>query len=68
MHPYLLETFAHDRAAAMHRSASVRVSRLPQRPQRPQRPRQRIGWMLITVGLRLIGDGTTRRHPATIGG
>ena len=62
MHPYLLETFAHDRAAAMHHSASVRSSR------QPQRPRQRIGWMLVTVGLRLIGDGTARRHPAPISG
>ena len=59
MHPYLLETFAHDRAAAMARSAGARTSR---------QPRQRIGWMLVTVGLRLIGDGTTRRHPAPIGG
>jgi hypothetical protein len=24
--------------------------------------------MLVTVGLRLIGDGTVRRHPAPIGG
>jgi hypothetical protein len=62
MHPYLLETFAHDRAAAVHRSAGARASR------KPQRPRQRIGWMLVTVGLRLIGDGPARRHPAPIGG
>ena len=62
MHPYLLETFAHDRAAAIARSAGVRSKR------QPQRPRQRIGWMLVTVGLRLIGDGTARRHPAPIGG
>ncbi len=61
MHPYLLETFAHDRAAAITRSAGARSNR-------PQRPRQRIGWMLVTVGLRLIGDGTPRRHPAPIGG
>jgi hypothetical protein len=60
MHPYLLETFAHDRAATMRRSASGR--------RQPRRPRQRIGWMLVTVGLRLIGDGTSRRHPAPIGG
>ena len=59
MHPYLLETFAHDRAAAMHLSAGAR---------RRRHPRQRIGWMLVTVGLRLIGDGTVRRHPAPIGG
>jgi hypothetical protein len=59
MHPYLLETFAHDRAAAITRSAGARSSR---------HPRQRIGWMLVTVGLRLIGDGTARRHPAPIGG
>ncbi len=62
MHPYLLETFAHDRAAAMHQSASARQSR------RAQRPRQRLGWMLVTVGLRLIGDRSARRHPAPIGG
>jgi hypothetical protein len=62
MHPYLLETFAHDRATAMARSAGARSSR------EPQRPRQRIGWMLVTVGLRLIGDGTARRRPAPIGG
>jgi uncharacterized membrane protein YidH (DUF202 family) len=62
MHPYLLETFAQDRVAAMHHSASARSSR------QPQRPRQRIGWMLVAVGLRLIGDGTARRHPAPIGG
>ncbi|HWF40603.1 MAG TPA: hypothetical protein VN683_00840 [Acidothermaceae bacterium] len=62
MHPYLLETFAHDRAAAMHASASARSS------QQAQRPRQRIGWMLVSVGLRLIGDSTARRHPAPIGG
>lgn len=62
MHPYLLETFAHDRAAAMHASASARSSR------QAQRPRQRIGWMLVSVGLRLIGDSTARRHPAPIGG
>jgi hypothetical protein len=61
MHPYLLETFAHDRAAAMAHSAGARS-------KRQQPPRQRIGWMLVTVGLRLIGDGTTRRHPAPIGG
>lgn len=60
MHPYLLETFAHDRAAAMHHSAGTHSSR--------RRPRQRIGWMLVTVGLRLIGDGTARRRPAPIGG
>ena len=64
MHPYLLETFAHDRAAAI----------APQR-QRPLEAgagpavvAQRIGWMLVTVGLRLIGDGPARRHPAPIGG
>jgi hypothetical protein len=62
MHPYLLETFAHDRVAAIAHSASTRSSR------QPQRPRQRIGWMLVTVGLRLIGDGTAHRHPAPIGG
>ncbi len=62
MHPYLLETFAHDRAAAIIRSAGARSS------SQAQRPRQRIGWMLVTVGLRLIGDGTARRHPAPIGG
>jgi hypothetical protein len=65
MHPYLLETFAHDRAAEMARSGSARSSR---QPHRPQRPRQRLGWMLVTVGLRLIGDGTARRRPAPIGG
>jgi len=59
MHPYLLETFAHDRATAITRSAGARSSR---------HPRQRIGWMLVTVGLRLIGDGIARRHPAPIGG
>jgi hypothetical protein len=59
MHPYLLETFANDRTAAITRSAGARRSR---------RPRQRIGWMLVAVGLRLIGDGTTRRHPAPVGG
>jgi hypothetical protein len=61
MHPYLLETFAHDRAAAIAHSAGIRSTRHP-------RPRQRIGWMLVTVGLRLIGDGTARRHPVPIGG
>ncbi len=65
MHPYLLETFAHDRAAAIARSASVRSKR---QPRRLRGPRQRIGWMLVTVGLRLIGDGTTRRRPAPVGG
>ena len=64
MHPYLLETFAHDRAAAMARSAGVRSSR----PAVYAQPRQRIGWMLVTVGLRMIGDGTTRRHAAPVGG
>jgi hypothetical protein len=59
MHPYLLDTFAKDRAAAIARSAGAR---------RGRRPRQRIGWMLVAVGLRLIGDDTTRRHPAPIGG
>jgi hypothetical protein len=59
MHPYLLETFTNDRAAAIARSAGARSTR---------HPRQRIGWMLVTVGLRLIGDGTLRRHPAPIGG
>lgn len=59
MHPYLLETFAHDRAAAVHSSAGTRSRR---------HPRQRVGWMMVTVGLRLIGDGTSRRHPAPIGG
>ena len=29
MHPYLLETFAHDRAAAITRSAGVRSKRQP---------------------------------------
>lgn len=62
MHPYLLETFARDRAAAMARSAGVRSKR------QSQRPRQRIGWMLVTLGLRLIADGTARRNPAPIGG
>jgi hypothetical protein len=62
MHPYLLETFAHDRATSIARSAGGHANR------RPERPRQRLGWMLITVGLRLIGDGTTRRQPAPIGG
>ena len=65
MHPYLLETFAHDRAAAMHQSAGARSTG---QPQRLQRPGQRIGWMLVTVGLRLIGDGSARKHPAPIGG
>jgi hypothetical protein len=64
MHPYLLETFANDRATAMARSAGVRSKR----PALYAQPRQRIGWVLVTVGLRLIGDGTTRRHPAPVGG
>jgi hypothetical protein len=59
MHPYLLETFAHDRAAAIAHSAGARSKRYPQ---------QRIGWMLVTVGLRLIGDAPIHRHPAPIGG
>jgi hypothetical protein len=59
MHPYLLETFAHDRAAAIAHSAGARSSK---------HPRQRIGWMLVTVGLRLIGDAPLHRRPATIGG
>ena len=59
MHPYLLETFAHDRAAAIARSAGARSKR---------HSRQRIGWMLVTVGLRLIGDAPIYRHAAPIGG
>jgi len=57
MHPYLLEAFAHDRAAAMHRSAGARGSR---------HSRQRIGWVLVDVGMRLVGDGPPR-HAAPIG-
>jgi hypothetical protein len=69
MHPYLLETFAHDRAAAIAHSGGARSSRQPSYRQPSYRqPRQRIGWMLVTVGLRLIGDGRARRHPAPIGG
>ena len=59
MHPYLLEAFAHDRAASMHHSAGVRSSR---------QSRQRVGRMLVSVGLRLIGDDTTSSHRAPIGG
>jgi hypothetical protein len=58
MHPYLLETFAHDRVAAMHHSAGARSG---------QHPRQRIGRMLVTVGQRLIGDGTTGGHSTPLG-
>jgi hypothetical protein len=59
MHPYLLETFARDRAAAIAHSAGARSQR---------NPRQRIGWMLVMVGLRLIGDAPIYRHAAPIGG
>ena len=58
MHPYLLEAFAHDRAASMHHSAGIRSSR---------HSRQRVGRVLVSVGLRLMGDDTTASHRAPTG-
>ena len=58
MHPYLLETFAHDRVATIHHSAGARSNR---------HPRQRIGRMLVSAGLHLIGDDTPS-HSGPIGG
>lgn len=66
MHPYLTEQLVHERIAELHRSAPRRPtgSRSTGSRSIPRaRPgRERVGWLLVTLGLRLVGDG--RRMPA----
>jgi len=60
MHPYLTEQLVHERVAELRRS----VPRRPARGRSPRRAlpgRERVGWLLVTFGLRLVGNG--RRVP-----
>ena len=53
MHPVLVQALASQRAAQM-RMAAVTGQRQPAHQGKPARPvRQRIGWALVHVGLRL---------------
>ena len=65
MHPYLTEQLVHEHVAELRRSATRRPTGGRPKGRRTGRPlpgRQRAGWLLVTVGLRLVGDG--RRMPA----
>ena len=64
MHPYLHEQMATAHTAELRRQAS----RSAGRPARGRRPgmspaRQRLGWLLVSIGLQLATD----RPPATRG-
>ena len=66
MHPYLTQQLVHEHVAELRRSstrrpAGVRAGRRTSR--RPLPGRERAGWLLVTVGLRLIGAG--RRSAGT---
>lgn len=61
MHPYLTEQMVHERVAELRGSTTRRPSR--SRSTRRALPRrERVGWLLVTLGLRLVGNG--RRVPA----
>ncbi len=61
MHPYLTEQLAHERIAELRRSAPRRRTGVRLR-RRALPARERVGWLLVTFGLRLVGNG--RRMPA----
>jgi hypothetical protein len=63
MHPYLMEALVHDRVAALRRGATPRSPRNRGVVVRRQR-RERFGWLLVTVGLRLVGEAPGRATPA----
>jgi hypothetical protein len=61
MHPYLTELMVRDRVAELRGSATSRPAR--SRSTRRALPRrERVGWLLVTIGMRLVGNG--RRVPA----
>ena len=68
MHPYLTEQLVHERIAELQgRSTKPQVGsrskgRRTRRTRRALPGRARVGWLLVTLGLRLVGDG--RRMPA----
>jgi len=56
MHPYLTEQLATNHRQELLRAAqrSSKVT-LPERGKAPRTARQRAGWVLIEIGLRLAG-------------
>jgi hypothetical protein len=55
MHPYLTEQLVHEHVAELRGSAPTRSG--GSRPTHRGLPgRERAGWLLVTVGMRLLGD------------
>ena len=61
MHPYLLEALARERVTDLRRGASEQRTRPG--VQRLSQRRERIGWLLVAVGLRLVGDRSATHLP-----
>ena len=65
MHPYLTEQLVHERIAELRGSSTNRPAGTRANDRRARRAhpgRARVGWLLVSLGLRLVGDG--RRMPA----
>jgi hypothetical protein len=63
MHPYLLDALARDRIAGFRTSAQARPAR-GAGVSRFQQRRESLGWLLVTVGLHVVGEGSARPIPA----
>ena len=61
MHPYLTEQLVHERVADL----CGRAKRRPARTRSTRRAlprRERVGWAVVTLGLRLVGNGRMTAH------
>ena len=56
MHPYLTEQLVHERVAELRGTATMRSSGRRSRT-RALPSRERVGWLLVTLGLRLVRNG-----------